>query len=133
MTENPSENDAIRKVETFIQRCHDLDYVFSPETIKLVVHKSEAYSDRIPWANVIADAMTTYTLNKGNPDNRLTAAEECLGLINKAFAAGIVKEGPGLINKHKEGQAKVVELSTKVDELTADNLFLKAKIDLMDS
>src|SRR2546426_12392693 len=102
MTELESASDVVEKVETFIQRCKDLNYVFSPEALKLVVHKSEAYSDRMPWANLIADAMTLYTLNKGNPDHRLTTAQECLTLINKAFAAGIVKEGPGLINKHKE-------------------------------
>jgi hypothetical protein len=57
--------DAIELVETFIQRCHDLEYVFTEDARKLTAKKDPSGYETILWANVIADAMTEYTLNKG--------------------------------------------------------------------
>ena len=75
--------------------------------------------------------MTQYTLQIHDPATRLASAQICLGYINKAFAAGTVKEGPGLIRKHTEAKAKMVELEAQIDALSKDNMQLPAKIELM--
>jgi hypothetical protein len=122
------ESEVIQQVETFIQRCHDLDYVFTPESRKMVYQASSG--DKKLWANVIADAMTLYTLNKDN-SNRLDCAETCLGYINKAFAGGLVTEGPRLIARHKQAVAKIAELEAQVKELFNENQVMQAKMELL--
>jgi len=134
MSEAESEDGIIQRVETFIQRCHDLDYVIKPEARNVTYSKRESDDpkDRTILSDRLALAISSYELNRENPDLRLSEAEAALLWITRAFSSGVVTEGPGLIRKHKEAEAKVAHLSTKVDELTAENLFLKAKIDLMD-
>ncbi len=135
MTENQTQSgsDLIQQVETFIKRCHDLDYVFTPESREMIVQGSGGgfFEPKQLWANKVADALSLYTLNKDN-QYRLKYAQAALGYINKAIAAGLVTEGPALVQKYRKAEASIAELRTKVDELTAENLFLKAKIDLMD-
>ena len=86
----------------------------------MVSHGSSSTGERQLWANVIADGVTLYTFSKNNP-NRLKCAQECLGYINKAFAGGLVTEGPRLIAKHKEAVAKIAELEAQVKEFFNEN------------
>jgi hypothetical protein len=135
MSSNRQEADAVSRVDTFIQRLHDLDLVISPTAVTTRFVKPDenpAWDSGISLTDKLSGAIMEYEISRHNQAQILQNALKCLTWINKAYAGGFVKEGPGLIRKHKEAEAKVGMLSTKVDELTADNLFLKAKIDLMD-
>jgi hypothetical protein len=131
MQEVQSKDYVTEKVETFIQRYHDLEFVVTEEGRKLTSPEDPATGRRVLWVNSLADSISAYSLNRDNPQVRLKYAQECLGYINKAFAAGIIRDGPGLITKYKEAEIKIAQLEAQVKKLSEENIFLNAKIDLM--
>ena len=128
MTEDQQSGDVIDLVETFIQRCHDLDYVFTEAARKMVVQGSDPPT---LWANSLASAMTNYMRNKNQPDTRIRYADACLAYINRALSIGVVTEGPGLIRRNKEAEARVKELETENKKLSNENYHLRVSLDQM--
>ena len=128
--ETESESEVIQKVEVFIQRCHDLDYVFTPESRKMVVQNSEYGASSKLWANVLAASMTEYTRNKLTA-NRLKYALTALANIDRALVMGLVTEGPGLIRRHAQAEAKVKALESENKRLSNENYHLSVSLDQM--
>jgi len=134
---NTTENDdVIQKVEVFIQRVHNLDYVISREAARLIYSRLDLkdITQARTLADHLANAMETYLESKKHlaesasvEEERLSAkliqvsAETCLLWINRAFASGIVQEGEGLVRKFKECQAEN-------DKLRADNETLASEL-----
>jgi hypothetical protein len=131
MQEVQSNDYVIAQVETFIQRYHDLEFVVTEDARSLTGREDTATGKRFLWVNNLADSISNYSLNRDKPQFRLKYAQDCLGFINKAFAAGIIRDGPGLITKHKEAESKIAQLEAQVKKLSEENIFLNAKIDLM--
>jgi hypothetical protein len=119
----------IEKVETFIQRLHDLDYVIDQTATNIWYGRPPPYptliDNRTNLADNLSNAITDYEANKGNEQLKLASASRCLMWINKAFACGVIKEGEGLARKLKECQEKNVRLEKDVEKLSIDYLNLK--------
>lgn len=116
MTEQDQE--VISKVETFIRRCHDLDFVFSAASWKLRTTAKEGESKS--FADGIARAMSEYDWFKEFPEERMKKANVLLWWMNRAFAVGVVREGEGLVNRNRYLEANVAELRDQVRKLTAE-------------
>ncbi len=108
----------IEKVETFIQRCHDLDYTFTPESRTFGTKTPSGEHKMI--ADSIARAMSEYEFFKDDPDQRMTKANSCLWWINRAIAVGAVKEAEGLVSKNRALEVKVSALQETVRMLSEE-------------
>ena len=77
-------SEVIEKVETFIQRLHDLDYIIAPEPPTFFY---ESLEEKNTLSEFLADRIYDYEINKENKDeNKLLCARACLVWINRAFA-----------------------------------------------
>lgn len=115
----------IEKVETFIQRLHDMDYIFTPEAkgIWYVSPSRPLYpsplsppKERKNLTDYLAIAISDYEENRDDEQHRLSYARTCLLWINRAFASGVIQEGKGLISKNKELERDVKHLRKRLDE-----------------
>lgn len=119
-------SDTIKKVETFIQRLHNLHYVVSLEASKLwYAPRSSEYpflltSKRKNLADNLADAITDYQENK-NKKSKLSYAKKLLMWINKAFTYGVIREGKSLISENKKFELDVKRLQERLDECNKRN------------
>lgn len=111
------------KIDTFIQRCHDLDYVILPEARTLFFDMSTGAQKSL--IDILAEAISKYTENRENERLKQVTAEMCFLWINKAFICGVVREGDGLARKLKEANEKALLLQKDMEKLSADYLSLK--------
>ena len=119
-------SEIIEKVETFIQRLHEMDYIIAPKASELV------YETPLLEKNTLAEFLATrlydYEKNRENIDEiRLPCARACLVWINRAFAHGVVQEGQGLARKLKEYQEKNDQLQRDNEKLSSELLRLQAE------
>ena len=128
MTKDQPKGDVIDLVDTFIQRCHDLDYVFTEDARKLTAVGTDP---PMLWANKLASAMTNYVRSKSQSETQLRAANVCLSFINGALSIGIVTQGAGLIKRYKEAEAKIAELEKENKRLSNENYHLRVSLDQM--
>jgi len=115
------EPKAIKRVEDFIERLHNLDYVIDEKAQRLVY-----FSEISDWgighgrkgvlSDLLANAISEYELNRDNPTLKWKAAQKCLIWIDKAFASGVVQEGKGLVSKYKELEREIKHLQERFDE-----------------
>ena len=129
-TKTESEQD---KVELFIQRLRNLEYV-----IKLGEPKIVTGSDRIHTtireydggrsiACRLSTCITEYEANKDNQQTKYYYARELLKAINDAFTQGIIAEGEGLARKYRDSSDKCSKLEQDIAQLSAEHLILQGK------
>lgn len=126
-------NAVIEKVDDFVRKYHDLDYVIDSRAMEIWYGSSESSifdRKRTNLTDHLANAISMYDGSKDdNEQNRLVAASVCLIWINRAFACGVVKEGQGLARKLRETEERNVQLQKDLEKLSADYLNLKARLD----
>ena len=110
----------IKKVERFIQRLDDMDYVLTIEAHKMWYTTPSAFPSLIGERNTLSDylanAISAYQENRDNEEKKLSYAKRCLIWINRAFACGVVQEGKRLISKNKKLERDVKRLQELLDE-----------------
>jgi len=99
----------IDKVETFIQRLQDMEYIIAPEAAQLwfwappsVPKVPLIYKEKKTLSDYLAGMISLYEENRDNEKKKLDYAQMCLSWINRAFACGVIREGKGLISKNKK-------------------------------
>lgn len=114
----------VERVETFIQRLNDLDYIISPEAGELL------YGDRLnpkergkSLADYLANSINEYEQKRDSKESEFKAIV-CNLWINRAFAQGIVKEGQGLARKLKECRERNIQLESDLEKLSMEYLQL---------
>lgn len=134
--ETSEDFDMFRRVEEFIQRVHDSDYIIAEKAseIKYSMPREGVaqIAGRKPTGNLadkLAWAMSAYDEVKGSPELRKRFAYTCLDWINRAFAWHVIKEGKGLVRKLKECQNKNSKLESDLTDLTTKMLTLKGRCD----
>jgi hypothetical protein len=115
----------IEKVETFIQRLHDLDYVIDPKASTLIFGIPSRLSESMLLSDFLAKKISEYEENRDNERNKLTYALSCLMWINRAFTCGVIHEGQGLARKLKECQEKNTKLDSDLERVSMEYLRLK--------
>ena len=116
----------IERVETFIQRLNDLDYVIVPEATKILYSSALPFSkERRPLSDCLANAISEYQMNKDNEKDRFDFAHACSVWINRGFTCGVIQEGQGLARKLKECQEKNVQLEKDIEKLSEEYVNLK--------
>ncbi len=119
-------SEAIERVETFIRRIHDLEYVFTPEAREMYFTNIKGEKDR-SLADWLSRRIFSYEQNREDKAQQLFYAKLCLLWINRAFACGVVQEGEGLARKLKECREKNVQLERHNKVLSEEYLNLKLK------
>jgi hypothetical protein len=121
----------IDKVETFIQRVHDLEYIVTSEATNLwYVSKNKLYpmpNDKTNLSDSLASAMAHYQENKDDEKERLHYAQICFMWINRAFTSGVIREGKGLITKFAECKRRNEMLERDLEVLSEQYLRLQEK------
>ena len=98
MKHSKEEIKIIKRVETFIQRIHDLDYVIKPEARNIIYKGFVGSEMRIrSLSDFLSGAIAHFETAK-----TLKNAISCLYWIDKAFSCGVVQEGEGLISKNEK-------------------------------
>jgi len=117
-------SSTIEKVDTFIQRLNDLDYIISPEAGKLFYGAPSISTETKSLADYLANAINEYELNRDSKDSEFKA-RICHLWISRAFAQGVVQEGKGLAGKLKESREKNAQLERDLERLSVEYLYLK--------
>lgn len=113
----------IEKVETFIQRLHDLDYSIAPEAIKIIYDFPS--KEKKSLTDCLANAIYEYEANKDNEQVKLHYAQLCLIWINRAFACGVIEEAQGLAKKLGECRERNTQLERDIETLSVQYLQLQ--------
>ena len=115
----------IEKVETFIQRLHDMDYIITPEATKIIYRSQSNPLDNRLLSDLLGTAISEYEKNRNSDELRLGYAQRCLLWINKGFACGVVKESQGLARKLEECREKNAQLERDLERLSLEYLQLQ--------
>lgn len=117
-------SETIEKVETFIRRLHNLEYVITSEAREILYRDSQ---DQVPknLADWLSRRIFSYEDNKDDEERQLFYAQLCLIWINKAFTCGVVQEGKSLIKKLDEYREKNVQLERDNKVLSEEFLNLQ--------
>jgi hypothetical protein len=140
MTSNTErQSDIIAKVENFIRRVHDRDYIITEKAHTIIFSEPKDSTSMFGsrkevgnLADLLAKSMSLYQVTK-EVDKESTsielfkAAAECLSWINEAFSWNIVKESEGLVNKLKKCEEKNSQLEKDIQELTTEYIGLQGK------
>jgi len=114
-------SSTIERVETFIQRLDNMDYILNIEAHQIWYTKQSVFpsmsAERKTLSDYLANAISAYQENRDNEEKRLTYAETCLLWVNRAFTCGVIKEGKGLISKNKELDSKSKKLERGIKRL----------------
>ena len=116
-------SEIIEKVETFIQRLHDLDYIVTPEA-KKIGYIDKQTNKEISIAHSLSLHISRYEKNIDN-ELQLSFARLCLTWINKAFTYGVIQEGQGLARKLKEYRDRNAQLESDLEKLSLEYLELQ--------
>lgn len=111
-------NEAIRKVDQFIQRMHDFDI-----EIKLKDREEKMVAD------ALGVALKDYGNLKHSEILRQVMAVDALNAINMAFAWGIVKPSEAIFRKYNEFKEENAKLKEAIQKLQEDKVKLKEKLD----
>lgn len=103
-------NELIEKVETFIRRLHDLEYIITPEAQEFI-YTDKKTKKEISLAHMLSRKISEYERNKDNEKMRSFYAESCYSWINRAFTYGVVRERESLARLLQECQDKNVQLA----------------------
>ncbi len=109
----------IERVDTFIRRFQDLDFVSRP------VHEADR-----ELAHDLARYLSDYVMLDAQNPYREGLASLCEVWINRAIATGIIKEGEGVLRQLRrtnEERARLIEVNRKLTNELAD---IKAELDL---
>ncbi|NQT09085.1 hypothetical protein HQ586_08415 [Candidatus Bathyarchaeota archaeon] len=112
----------IEKVETFIQRLYDLDYVINQRASELTYTDE---NDQISLAHILSKRIVEYERVKDDEEKRLGYATICHIWITKAFTYRVVEEGQGLARKLKECLDRNAQLESDLEKLSLDYLALQ--------
>ena len=115
----------IEKVEIFIRRLHDMDYIIDSESHKIWYSAPSKPTERKTLADYLANRISQYEGNKDNEQIRFAYARTCLLWINRAFACGVIKKGEGLARKLMECREKNIQLEKDVETLSVQYLQLQ--------
>lgn len=134
MSESLKGSDVIEKIEIFIQRLHDMDYVITPEASKLIYETQSTPMEKNNLSSFLANRIYDYDTNRDNKDEiRLMYARSCLIWINRAYTSGVVQEGQGLIKKlddcgklNEQLKEELKKRKERCDELEKQIRFLQA-------
>jgi len=121
------------KVDTFIQRLHDLYYVIDPKAAEIIYSSEGKPSHSL--TDKLALTLEEYEENKDNENVGLIRAHIALLWINRAFLNGVVHEGQGLARKLDECQEKNIQLEGELEKLSVEYLRLQEltnRINLLD-
>lgn len=121
------------KVEAFIQKLRDLDYVIKLGEPKIVTGGASNssyvrdYDGGLGVTRQLSKCITEYEANKDNPNMKQWYTRELLKAINDAFTQGLIKEGEGLARKHQDSSDKCSKLEQDLAQLSTDHLLLQGK------
>ena len=118
-------SEIIEKVETFIQRLHDLEYIITPEAKTITYSSKSDMFERSTLSSYLSRRITEYEEKKDNDSTKLSYARICHLWIIRAFSCSVVREGPGLARKLKECREKNVQLERHNKVLSEEYLNLK--------
>jgi hypothetical protein len=112
--------NVIERVETFIQRMHNLDLVVQTDRadIQYGIPGEKAESQR-SLADHLALQMKYYEENRETP-LRFSYARILLIWIDRALTHGAIREGPGLLTKLAKYQEEDSRLKSENERLQAD-------------
>ncbi len=111
----------IEKVDSFIQRLHDMDCIISSEA-RQIFYILPKEPEGKSLADFLANAIHDYEKYSEDKELKFSRATICLLWINRAFTHGIVKDGEGLIRKLKECREKNIQLEKDLERLSEDYL-----------
>ena len=120
------QNTVIERVETFIQRVHDLDLVISIKSRDVWLEATEGKQTNL--SDRLAKTMRNYEASRGKKVQRYAKALTCLYFIDKAYTCEVISEGNGLISKLRESQEKRAQLKEHNEILSAEVSKLQNKI-----
>jgi hypothetical protein len=109
----------IERVDTFIRRFQDLDFVSRP------IHDSDR-----ELAHELARYLSDYVMLDAHNPYKEGLASLCEVWINRAIATGIIKEGEGVLRQLRrtsEERAKLIDANQKLTQELAD---VKAELEL---
>jgi len=118
-------SEIYERVDTFIQRLHDLEYIITPEAKTIVYESKENKKDRSMLADELSNSITIYESRKDDDITRMKYARICNVWINRAFSCGVVRESEGLVKKLKECRDRNVRLESDLEKLSLDYLELQ--------
>lgn len=118
-------SEIIEKVETFIQRLHDLDYIITPEAATIIYSSKSDMFERGTLSSYLSRRITEYEENKDEGSTKQSYARICHLWMIRAFSCGVVQEGNGLARKLKECREKNVQLERHNKVLSEEYLNLK--------
>jgi hypothetical protein len=110
-------SDIFEKVEIFIKRIRELDYV---------IDKTDNISDYLAISMTEYEA---YAASKVEPLTKWMKAYTCLFFINRAIANGIVKPGDALTSKFKECSEENTKLKEEMEIMSNDLIKAKERIE----
>ncbi len=121
-------DDVIEKVETFIQRIQDLDFVINPTSGSLIYGEGE---NARTLSDLLVESITSYEVDRydSDPKVKILSAYRCLVQINRAFACGIIKEGEALISKFKKRSEENIKLRRELETVSDSLMRAKERIE----
>ncbi len=111
--------DVMERVDTFIRRFQDLDFISRP------IHEADR-----ELAHELARYLSDYVMLEAHNPYKEGLASLCEIWINRAIATGIIKEGEGVLRQLRrtnEERAKLIEANQK---LTKELEEFKAELEL---
>lgn len=118
-------NDLIEKVETFIQRINDMEFIITKEASKLIYSNPSGPKEEKSLADSLANGIYLYEQNRNHDEKKLASARLCNVWINRAFTQGVVQEGQGLAKQLKECREENAQLERDNKVLSENYLNLK--------
>jgi hypothetical protein len=129
-----SEDEAIEEVEKFIRRLNDGEFIISTKTTELFYATRdespyEQYKHRRTLSDTLADVINTYVLNEDNL-KKSQLAKNCRAWIEKAWTAGVIQEGQGLVKKLDECREEKNQMEKELSMLSQKYLTLQGEFAL---
>jgi hypothetical protein len=103
------QNEAIGKVENFINRLHNLEITIDPSANQILSDPNSEAPDTQNFSTYLAGQIEAFRFTKGSPYAAFVA-ENCLRTINLAYTSGLVKEGTGLSTQLSLARKRISEL-----------------------
>lgn len=135
------DEEVIKKIEAFIQRLRDLDYIIEDNRASLIHNsikpliydyaKDDGQREEECLVDLLAKSITEYELSKNIPSNKISSIYKCEHWINVALTNGIVKEGRGLVNKLKDSYEKNTKLEGDLKLFSNQNIDLRKELEII--
>ncbi len=117
MSDDPMPKSVIERVDTFIRRFQDLDVMSKP------IHDSDR-----ELSHTLAGYLSDYLALPANSPFKEGLASLCEVWINRALAAGIIKDGEGLLRQLRRTNLEREKLLEENQRLTVEVNALKADL-----